>query len=72
MTSGSRDFFTEVFRCTDKFKFSSEGVNKRVLEDSGDEPMSKYRRVFDEAVNLTTTNGSNGWGGSPGDLHVLR
>ena len=39
-----------------KFKFSSKGLNKRVLEDSGDGPMAKYRRVLDEAVNLTSTN----------------
>ena len=31
-------------------------MNKRVLEDSGDGPMSKYRRVLDEAINLTSTN----------------
>ena len=41
---------------TEKFKFSSKGLNKRVLEDSGDGPMSKYRRVLDEAINVTSTN----------------
>ena len=41
---------------SDKFKFSSKGLNKRVLEDSGDGSMSKYRRVLDEAINLTSTN----------------
>ena len=41
---------------SDKFKFSSKGLNKRVLEDSEDGPMSKYRRVIDEAINLTSTN----------------
>ena len=41
---------------SDKFKFSSKGLNKRVLEDSGDGPMSKYRRLLDEAINLTSTN----------------
>ena len=40
---------------SDKLKFSSKGLNKRVLEDSGDGPMSKYRRVLDEAINLTST-----------------
>ena len=40
----------------DKFKFSSKGLNKRVLEDSGDGPLAKYRRVLDEAINLTSTN----------------
>ena len=41
---------------SDKFNFSSKGLNKRVPEDSGDGPMSKYRRVLDEAINLTSTN----------------
>ena len=41
---------------SDKFKFSSKGLNKRILKDSGDRPMSKYRRVLDEAINLTSTN----------------
>ena len=41
---------------SDKFKFSSKGLSKRVLEDSGDGPMSKYRRVLDEAINLTSTH----------------
>ena len=40
---------------SDKFKFSSKGLNKLVLEDSGDGPMAKYRRVLDKAVNLTST-----------------
>ena len=35
---------------------SSKGLKKRVLKDSGDGPMSKYRRVLDEAINLTSTN----------------
>ena len=41
---------------SDKFKFSSKGLNKRVLEDSGDGPLAKYRRVLDEAINFTSTN----------------
>ena len=41
---------------SDKFKFSSKGLNKRVLEDSGDGPLTKYWRVLDEAINLTSTN----------------
>ena len=41
---------------SDKFKFSSKGLNKRVLEDSGDGPLAKYRRVLDEVINLTSTN----------------
>ena len=41
---------------SDKFKFSSKGLNKRVLEDYGNGPMSKYRRVLDEAINFSSTN----------------
>ena len=26
------------------------------MEDSGDGPMAKYRKVLDEAVNVTSTN----------------
>ena len=38
-----------------KYKFSNKGLNKRALEDSGDDPMAKYRQVLDEAVNLKST-----------------
>ena len=41
---------------SDKFKFSSKGLNKRVLENSGDSLMLKNRRVLDEAINLISTN----------------
>ena len=41
---------------SDKFKFSSKVLNKRVLEDSGDGPLAKYSTVLDEAINLTSTN----------------
>ena len=42
---------------TNKYKFSSKGLNKRTLEDSGDGgPMSEYRKVLEEAVNVTSTN----------------
>ena len=37
-----------------KIKFSSKGLNKRVLEQSGDEPLEKYRRVLNETVNVTS------------------
>ena len=39
---------------TDKFKFSSKGLNKRVLEDYGS--MSKNMTILNGAVNLTSTN----------------
>ena len=42
---------------TNKYKFSSKGLNKRTLEDCGDGgPMSKYRKVLGESVNVTSTN----------------
>ena len=41
---------------SDKIKFSSKGLNKRVLEDYGDGLNAKNLRVLDEAVNLTSTN----------------
>ena len=43
-------------RKSNKYKFSSMGLNKRTLEDCGDGPMSKYRKVLEEAVNVTSTN----------------
>ena len=39
-----------------KYKFSSKDLNKRVLEQSGDGSLEKYRRVLDENKNLTLTN----------------
>ena len=39
-----------------KYKFSIKGLNKRTLEDCGDGPMSKYRKVLEKAVNVTSTN----------------
>ena len=39
-----------------KYKFSSKGLNRGTLEDCGDGPMSKYRKVLEEAVNITSTN----------------
>ena len=41
---------------TEKFKFSSKGLNKLVLEETGNGPLPKYRRVMDEAVNIKSTN----------------
>ena len=38
-------------------KFSSRCSNKKTLEDCGDGPMAKYRKVLDELVNVTSTNG---------------
>ena len=41
---------------SDKMKFISKGLNIRILEESGDGPMEKYRKVLDGAINLTSTN----------------
>ena len=42
---------------TNKHKFSSKGFNKRTLEEcGGGGPMSKYRKVLEEAVNVTLIN----------------
>ena len=41
--------------CSLKFKFSSKGPNKRTLESSGDGPMSKYRKVLEDTVNVAST-----------------
>ena len=40
-----------------KYKFSSKRLNKRTLEDCGDGgPMSKYRKVLEESLNVTSSN----------------
>ena len=41
---------------SNKFKLSSKGLNTQDLQDSRDGPMSKYIRVLDGVVNLTSTN----------------
>ena len=41
---------------SNKYNFSSKGLNKRTLEDCGDGAISKYRKVLQEAVNVTSTN----------------
>ena len=64
--------FKEEFRCTemclcsktyccydsisDKYKFSSKRLSRKTLEDCGDGPMAKYRKVLDEVINVTSTN----------------
>ena len=54
-------FCIKTFCCYDrksnKYKFSSKWLNKITLEDCGDGPMSKYHKVLEEAVNVTSTNG---------------
>ena len=52
---------SKIYCCYDKqsnkHKFISKEFNKRILEESGDGgPMSKYRKVLEEAVNVTSTN----------------
>ena len=41
---------------SNKMKFGSKRLNKRVLQDSGYVPMAKDRKIFDEAINLISTN----------------
>ena len=41
---------------SNKPKFTSEGLNKPVLEESGNVPMEKYRRVLGEKVYVTSNN----------------
>ena len=38
---------------SNKLRFSSKRLNKRVLEQKGDGPLEKYRRVLNEKVNVT-------------------
>ena len=51
---------SKTYRCYDvtssKLKFSSKGLNKRVLEQSEDGPLEKHRRVLNEKVNVTSYN----------------
>ena len=39
---------------SNKLKYSSKGLNKRVLEQSGNGPLEKYQRVWKEKVNNTS------------------
>ena len=39
-----------------KLKFRRKGLNKRVLEQSGDGPLEKYRRVLNKKVKVTSSN----------------
>ena len=41
---------------TDKNTFSSKGLNRRTLEESGAGPLEKYRCVLDEKTNVKSTN----------------
>ena len=41
---------------SNKNKISSKGLNKRTLEDCGDGPMAKHRKVLDEFINVTSPN----------------
>ena len=42
---------------TNKYKFSSKGLNRITLEECGDgTTMSKFRKVVEHAVNVTSTN----------------
>ena len=41
---------------SNKYKFSSKRFKNRTLEDCGDDPMEKYRKIVDELINVTSTN----------------
>ena len=41
---------------SNKYKLSSKSLNKRTIEDCGDGPMAKYRKVLDVFINVTSTN----------------
>ena len=41
---------------SDKLKLSSKGLHQRLLEQTGDDFLEKYRKVVDERVNITSTN----------------
>ena len=51
---------SKIYCCYDsnsnKYKFSSKGLNKRTLEDCGEDPLAKYRKDLDEFVYVTSTN----------------
>ena len=40
------------YATSNKFKFSSRDLNKRVLDQSGDGPLEKYRIVLNEKINV--------------------
>ena len=42
---------------SDKYKFSSKGLNKRTLEETGDGPLEKNRRVMEKIINFISANG---------------
>ena len=41
---------------SNKLKFSSKGLNERILEGNGEGPLEKYRKVLNEKVNVTSNN----------------
>ena len=52
--------WSKTYWCYDckcqKYKVSCKGLNKRAIEDSGDDPRAKYRQVLDKALKLKSTN----------------
>ena len=40
---------------SDTYNFRSKVLNKRTLEDCGDGPKTKYGKVLDEFINVTST-----------------
>ena len=54
--------FSKTYCCYDsnsnKYKFSSKGLNKITLEDCGDGRMANCEKILDEFINVTSTNRS--------------
>ena len=42
--------------CSKTYCCYDNKLNKRILEEYGDGPIEKNRKVLDEAINLTSTN----------------
>ena len=47
---------TSTLKNLNFYKFFCKGLNKRVLEESGDGPLENYRGVWNETVNVTSNN----------------
>ena len=48
--------YGELEMNTDSLNLAMSEENKRTLKDCGDGPMSNYRKLLEEAVNVTSTN----------------
>ena len=46
-----------VYRYSKKYNFTYKGLNGRTLEVFGHGTMTKHRKVLEESLNVTSTNG---------------